>query len=235
MCGRYVTPDEAALERYWTIDRRSGNPLRERFNVAPTTIVPILFRAEDGALELSQARWGLIPSWWKQAKLPTATINARSEEAATKPMWRQSYRHARCLMPARGWYEWLVRAAGGRGRPGKQPYFIHCPASPVIAFAGLMARWQAADGEDVLSCALLTRPAAPAIAAIHDRMPVVLARAGYEPWLAPGQSAEALSQLVAQARADFQGYPISTRVNDPRNDFPGLLEALSAMVEGDGD
>lgn len=235
MCGRYVTPDEAALERYWTIDRRSGNPLRERFNVAPTTIVPILFRAEDGALALSPARWGLIPSWWKQAKLPTATINARSEEVATKPMWRQSYRHARCLMPARGWYEWLVRAAGGRGRPGKQPYFIHCPASPVIAFAGLMARWQAPDGEDVLSCALLTRPAAPAIAAIHDRMPVVLAPAGYEPWLAPGQSAEALSQLVAQARADFQGYPISTRVNNPRNDFPELLEALSAMVEGDGD
>ena len=164
MCGRYATPDEAALERYWTIDRRSGNPLPERFNVAPSTLVPVLFRAEDGALELSAARWGLIPAWWTQAKLPSATINARSEEVAVKPMWRQSYRRSRCLMPARGWYEWRVRPGGesSGGRPGKQPYFIHATGSPVIAFAGLLAHWQAPDGAAVLSCALLTRAAAPA-------------------------------------------------------------------------
>ncbi len=236
MCGRYVTPDEAALERYWAIDRRSGDPLRERFNVAPSTPVPILFRAEDGALELIPARWGLIPGWWKQSKLPTATINARSEEVAVKPMWRQSYRRTRCLMPARGWYEWRVQTgAESRGRrPVKQPYFIHSTASPVIAFAGLMARWQAPDGEAVLSCALLTRPAAPVIADIHDRMPVVLSPGDYEAWLAADQRPEALTRLLAQARDDFRGYPVSTRVNDPRNDFSELLEDLSASVEGMG-
>lgn len=227
-------PDEAAVERYWTIDRRSGDPLRERFNVAPSTPVPILFRAEDGALELSPARWGLIPAWWKQDKLPTATINARSEEVAVKPMWRQSYRRARCLMPARGWYEWWARPAAERGgrRPRKQPYFIHSTGSPVIAFAGLMARWQTPDGRDVLSCALLTKPAASAIADIHDRMPVVLAPEAYEPWLAADQPPEVLSRLVAQARDDFRGYPISTRVNDPRNDDAELLQDVSASIEG---
>ena len=229
MCGRYATPDEAALERYWTIDRRSGNPLPERFNVAPSTLVPILFRAEDGALELSAARWGLIPAWWTQAKLPSATINARSEEVAVKPMWRQSYRRSRCLMPARGWYEWRALPGGesGGGGPGKQPCFIHATGSPVIAFAGLMARWQAPDGEAVLSCALLTRPAAPAIADIHDRMPVVLSPADHEEWLAAEQRPEVLGCLVTQAREDFRGYPVSTWVNDPRNDVPELLEDLS--------
>ncbi len=234
MCGRYVTPDEAALERYWTIDRRSGNPLRERFNVAPSSTVPILFRTEDGALELSPARWGLIPAWWKQAKLPGATINARSEEVAAKPMWRQSYRRTRCLMPARGWYEWRARTkaeSGGR-RPTKQPYFILSTASPVIAFAGLMARWQAPDGEAVLSCALLTRPAAAAIADIHDRMPVVLSPEDYEAWLAADQRPEVLTRLIARAREDFRGHTIGTRVNDPRHDDPELLEDLSPPVEG---
>src|SRR5450631_4205517 len=110
MCGRYVSPDEAAIERFWEINRRSNtDPFRRRFNVAPTTTVPIIRRAEDGAHELCEARWGLIPHWWKQEKPPALTFNARSEEAAVKPTWRNSYRHLRCLMPALGWYEWNER------------------------------------------------------------------------------------------------------------------------------
>jgi putative SOS response-associated peptidase YedK len=229
MCGRYVTPDEAALERFWNLDRRTWNPLRARFNVAPTTAVPIIRRADDGAHELCAARWGLVPHWWSKAKPPTLTFNARSEDAAVKPMWRHAYRHERCLMPARGWYEWRQRTSAGNGGPptGKQPYFIHCEASPVIAFAGLMAHWRGPDGQVVVSCALLSRAAAPSIAEIHDRMPVVLPPDAFEPWLAPELSAEDVGSLVAGARSDFLGYPVSTRVNDTRNDAPELLDAIS--------
>ena len=80
---------------------------------------------------------------------------------------------------------------------------------------------------NALSCALLTRPAAPAIADIHDRMPVVLSPADHEEWLAAEQRPEVLGCLVTQAREDFRGYPVSTWVNDPRNDVPELLEDLS--------
>lgn len=218
MCGRYVTPDEAALERFWTLDRRHWNPLRGSFNAAPTSIVPIVRRAADGASDLLPARWGLVPHWWSKAKLPTLTFNARSEEVADKPMWRDSYRRMRCLMPARGWYEWQARApapGAGKRRSPKQPYYVYSDASPVIAFAGLMAVWRTPDDQRLVSCAVLTRPAAPGLAHIHERMPVVLAPEAYAPWLAPETSVEELNRLVSEAREDFASRAVSASAAVP--------------------
>lgn len=126
MCGRDVSPDIAAIERQWHIGGQNNNPFRGRFNVLPTTQVPVIRCARDAdELELIDARWGLIPHWWSKPKLPTSTINARSEEAAGKPMWRFAYRQARWLIPAVGWYEWKpmerVEAATGELRTYKQP------------------------------------------------------------------------------------------------------------------
>ncbi|MEO8039152.1 MAG: SOS response-associated peptidase [Betaproteobacteria bacterium] len=229
MCGRYVPPDEAAMERFWRIDRRNwaGWP-GPRFNVAPTTIVPIIVEAQDGAYELAGARWGLIPSWWNKDVPPALTFNARSEEAARKPTWRNSIRATRCLMPARGWFEWNEHepARSESGRKVNQPYFIHSPDAEVIAFAGLWALWQRAGAAPVLSCALLSKQAAPAISGIHHRMPVVLAPTQYAAWLDPSASAEAVQGLIAAAREDFEGYRVSTRVNNTRNDSPDLLVPL---------
>ena len=99
MCGRYVHPDSAAVERAWHIGRHNSDPFERRYNVLPTSQVPMLRAAPgSGELELTSARWGFIPHWWKAGKAPQSTINARSEEAAAKPMWRHAYRHARCLI-----------------------------------------------------------------------------------------------------------------------------------------
>jgi putative SOS response-associated peptidase YedK len=219
VCGRYVTPDEAALERFWTLDRRNWNPFRGSFNVAPTSVVPIVRRAEDGAYELAAARWGLVPHWWSKAKLPSATFNARSEEVASKPMWRQSYLHRRCLMPALGWYEWQEREpepGAAKRRAPKQPYYIYSDATPVVAFAGLMAVWRASkDDEWLVSCALLTRPTAPVLAHIHDRMPVVLPPETFAAWLSAAASVEELDKLVRGAREDFSARPVSASATVP--------------------
>ncbi|WP_277352234.1 SOS response-associated peptidase [Pseudomonas multiresinivorans] len=95
------------MERYWHIGRgNSGRWIDRAYNVAPTSQVPMVLLNEAGEQEVVAARWGLIPFWWKKDKLPALTFNARSEEAATKPMWRDAIRHKRCLMPAAGWYEW---------------------------------------------------------------------------------------------------------------------------------
>jgi putative SOS response-associated peptidase YedK len=232
MCGRYVSPDEAAMERSWRISRRNGADwFAPRFNVAPSTRVPIIRQATGGGLELDAARWGLIPGWWKNDALPNLTFNARSEEAADKPTWRQGLRSMRCLMPAHGWYEWNEQepAVSESGRKGKQPYFISCPSSEVIAFAGLWSLWRGPtpDAAPVLSCALLSRAAAPSIAAIHHRMPVVLAPEQQAAWLDPASSPQTVAQLIASARVDFEGYPVSTRVGNTRNDGPELLERIT--------
>src|SRR2546421_738090 len=93
----------------------TGAPFPARFNVAPGSDVPLLLFQKNGFL-LKSAKWGLVPHWWKQEKPPRLSHNARLEEAAAKPMWRDALRGARGLMPARGWYEW---------RADKQPYYFH--------------------------------------------------------------------------------------------------------------
>ena len=214
-----------------TIGRWNWHWPAPRFNVAPTTKVPIVIKADDGVLEVHGARWGLIPHWWKKETLPSLTFNARSEEAAEKPTWRHSLRSMRCLMPARGWYEWneneLLR--NDAGRKVKQPYFISLPDSDVIAFAGLWAVWQGQDGAQVLSCALLSKAASPAIVHIHDRMPVVLKQEHFAAWLDPKTSGQDVQESLSDALSDFAGYPVSSKVNNTRNDFPELLEPLAPI------
>lgn len=132
----------------------------------------------------------------------------------------------RCLMPVRGWYEWkedeLVR--NDAGRKVKQPYFITAPDSEVIVFAGLWALWKGSDGTEALSCALMSKTAAPSIAQIHDRMPIVLKPEHYDAWVDPNTSATAVQEIISDALADFVAYPVNTKVNNARNDFPELLD-----------
>ena len=212
MCGRYVSPEQASIERAWQVRRSSGLGFPRRFNVQPTTDVPMLMLDADG-LSLAAARWGLIPHWWKQDKPPTFTINARLEEAAGKPMWRDPMRRTRCLLPAEGWYEWQELAGG------KQPHFFAREDRKPFCFAGLLSTW---NGK--LSCALLTKAAEGPVAEVHDRMPVVLPDQAHSGWLDPAlQDATAFARAHALAR-EFTHHAVSKRVNHARNEGPQLIE-----------
>lgn len=222
MCGRYVSPEQASIERAWQVRRSSGMPFQRRYNVLPTTLVPILRHvASLGSLELTEARWGLIPGWWKQAKAPTSTINARSEEAAGKPMWRDPYRNARCLIPALGWYEWReakrTDPETGEVRTYKQPYYLRVDQKAPVAFAGLMAMWTPAGGEPQLTCAILTRAPSPSAAEVHDRMPVVLRKDVQEDWLDPAlKDAAKVAAIIKDGAVDeVVHHPVRTLVNKP--------------------
>lgn len=236
MCGRYVSPEQAAIERAWHIGRHNSNPFRRRYNVLPTTDVPILRRARDAdELELTTARWGLIPHWWSKPKLPTSTINARSEEAARKPMWRFPYREARCLIPAVGWYEWrpLERTdpETGEVRAYKQPYYLRVDREAPVCFAGLMSTWTH-DGTPRLTCAILTRAPSPSAAVVHDRMPVILRDEAHGQWLDPAVTdAATVAGLIASMAIDeVKHYPVSTRLNSARTDDEGLTAPIEEPI-----
>lgn len=235
MCGRFVLADEDSLGEYWTINRNFCRGwFKPRFNVPPTSQVPILIRAADGARELRPARWGLIPRWWQKDTPPTMTFNARSEDAARKPTWRDSFRSQRCLLPARGWYEWNVaeKVPGKSGHAVKQPYFLFCTTDKIIAFAGLWSVWEQPGADPVISCGILTRAAAPGIAFLHPRMPVVLKPGNQDAWLDSATPAADLPGLLADSREDFAAYPVSTRVNNIRNDDLGLMEKSEPPRQG---
>jgi len=233
MCGRYVPAPEAAIEREWQI--KGGIPeFPPRWNVAPGAIVPLLRLDQAGELEVVPARWGLIPHWWKDAKPPHSCFNARIEEAAVKPMWRDAIRRTRCLVPADGWYEWRKREMPAEGRRAailKQPYYIHREDGAPVAFAGLAAAWRPAAGGDwVLSCSILTLPAAGRLAELHERMPAALPRAAQAAWLSPElKDGGAAAELARSAVTDegLEHYAVSTRVNSALAEGPELLEPVT--------
>ena len=230
MCGRYVSPDEAAIEREWHIGRGNNTPFRTRFNTSPTTRVPLLLAREDGRLDLQLARWGLAPHWWKDSKPPRLTFNARSEEAASKPMWRYPASRARCLVPALGWYEWQeierVNTATGEIEKIKQPHFIYLANSQPFAFAGLVSEWRPEGQEAQLTCAILTQDAVGPAAEVHTRMPVVLSKDAESDWLDATltDAKQAIASARERAVTEFEHFAVSTRVNNARNEGAELIE-----------
>ena len=230
MCGRYVTPTQAEMERYWALtNERTRNPLGQLFNVSPTATVPTL-RFQSGRLELVAARWGFIPVWWKAAKPPRNTFNARSEEAATKPMWRYPASKGRCLVPAMGWYEWKevdrIDPATGEVTKAKQPYFIRLTDRGPIAFAGLLSRRNVEGDESEFTCTILTRDAIGPVSEIHSRMPIGLPKDAEAAWLDPGMTDAAIAIEFARefAVTDFVHHPVDSRVNNARNEGANLIE-----------
>jgi putative SOS response-associated peptidase YedK len=232
MCGRFATPNGAAMQSVWQIGDADWDAWLEHYNVAPTQTVPMIIHSREHHLRLTPARWGLIPSWWKKDAPPSLTFNARSEEAAEKPTWRTSLRSMRCLMPAIGWYEWNEneQTCSSSDRKVNQPYFIHCPTEPVIAIAGLWSIWKSPQGDDVVSCALMTREAAPSIEAIHHRMPVILAPEHFDAWLSAETPPDQVQALIHESRSDFLGHRVSTRVNTTRHDDADLLAEIPAPI-----
>jgi len=228
MCGRYVTPDkEAVLLRWPKIRCDVQTTWQPGTNVAPTRTVPILIQAPDGGLAVQAARWGFIPPWWSKPKPPGLTFNARVEEAATKPMWCDGFRGQRCLLPARGWYEWnnAERILDPAGRDTGQPYFIYQPAEPIMVIAGLWSV-RADTGQPSYTSAMLTRAAVPDIAFIHPRMPVVLPMESIAEWLDPATPATRVNEILAMPGAGFAAHPVSPRVNQVRNEGADLMQKV---------
>jgi putative SOS response-associated peptidase YedK len=234
MCGRYVSPDQSAIERAWRLRRMNPLAFVRRFNVAPTDPVPLL-ALEDGELTLHSARWGLIPGWWREEKPPRLSFNARVEESAKKPMWRDAMRFGRCLVPAEGWYEWCtheqVDPATGEVVKTKQPHYIRRRDARLTCFAGLAVRRQ--NAEPALTCAILTAPSDGPIATLHDRMPISLAEEAQQAWLDPSmKDAERASALAREGARpeELVHYPVRKLVNSTRNDGPELIEPLQSSA-----
>ncbi len=238
MCGRYVSPEEAAVERAWHIGRRNwktpfGKP---RYNVAPTMRVIMLRRdAASPEIELARARWGFVPYWWKEAKPPLGRFNAKVEAAGANGMWREALSRARCLLPALGWYEWReeerIDKATGEVVKVNQPYYITRGDRRLICFAGLMSRWkEPGESEPTLTCAVLTRPGAGRAGEIHGRMPVVLPDEVHARWLDPAQTdpARAAALIEEHAQTDFELVRVGRGINRTEEDSEKLIEPLEA-------
>lgn len=220
MCGRYAffSPAEAVRRVFGVED---VPPLEARYNVAPTQPVPVVREREPGRREVAMLHWGLVPSWAKEKSIGNRMINARSETLAEKPAYRRAFRDRRCLVLADGWYEWQVTPSG------KQPWFTCGRDRQPLGLAGLWETWRdPGSGEVLESCTIVTRDAPGSLGEIHHRMPAVIPAARASAWLDPAQREPAtLSGWLGEAAAsDFESWPVSRAVNDPRHQGPELAE-----------
>lgn len=226
MCGRYTLI--SAPEAIRALFRYAEQPnFPARYNIAPTQPIAIV-RLAEGKRQLALVRWGLLPSWVKDPRNFALLINARGESLLDKPAFRNAMRRRRCLIPADGFYEW--KRAGG----GKQPYYIHPADGGPMAFAGLWETWTGPNGEEMETAAIVTTSANRTLAAIHDRMPVIVPPDAFDFWLdCRNVDAETAAALIAPAREGLlEVHPVSTAVNRTANDSPALIDlAVEQAVE----
>lgn len=218
MCGRYLLTAPPEAVRSW-FDYGEAEDFPPRFNIAPSQ--PILLVCMIGDRRSARlARWGLMPSWARDPSRIGLLFNARSETAAERPAFRGAMRHRRCLVPASGFYEWR-RGAGGR----KEPFLVRRADGGLLAFAGLWETWSDPRGGEIDTAAILTGAAVGRVAAIHERMPLMVARDAFDGWLDHTVTpARALERLRLVADAELEIVPVSDRVNAARFDDPSLVE-----------
>jgi putative SOS response-associated peptidase YedK len=222
MCGRFAlfSPAETIAEQF---DLAAPPPLAARYNIAPTQPVLAIRAGGNGQPQAAFFQWGLIPAWDKELRMAGKLINARSETAAEKPSFRAALRYRRCIIPADGFYEW--QKVNGR----KQPHFIGRRDERPLAIAAIWEHWQGADGSEFETCALLTTSANALMRPLHERMPVLLEPEDYGLWLDTAvQKSDQIQHLLRPYPADLmRAYPVSTHVNNARNDDPRCIEAAS--------
>lgn len=203
--------------------------LGPRYNVAPTQPISVIVQRDDGRF-LELHRWGLVPSWAKNAAAGNRMINARAETAASSPAFRTSFLRRRCIIPADGFYEWQ------RDGRRKQPFLIHAADDRPLAFAGLWAPWRdPSTGNWLLSAAVVTTTANGVVGQIHDRMPAILEPDAWRLWTDPEvRDIGLLSSLLGPAPDELLSLrQVSPLVNNANNEGPGLLgPAESVPTDG---
>jgi putative SOS response-associated peptidase YedK len=228
MCGRYTQNaelSEVALE----LNVQRLELMREwqpKLNIAPAygagSEQPFVLRGKDDRRVLRLGRWWFIPHFWqKPLKELPAAFNARAEDLASKPYWREALSGRRCLVPATGWREFT----GPRGK--KQPFQFEL-SRKLFAFAGLWSRWRSPEGEWIDSYAIITTAPNVAAAEIHDRMPLVLPKELEDAWLDPDVDP---MEVLAAARARSEAlvldvYPVDPIGNDARVEDPRVVERI---------
>lgn len=219
MCGRAYstyTDEELFLRYLFRKPPPGGLPgLKPNYNLSPTQQAPVL-RKEGQTRLIERARWGLIPFWAKDAQQASkySLINAKGEEIETKRSYREAFLHRRCIVPVSGFYEWKREDSGP-----KRPFAISHASEPILSLAGV---WE--NG----SFSIITTEANSFMAAIHDRMPVILERKDEKAWLDPSLSDPLkLKAFLKPCPSDWlKAHEVSPLVNSPKNNRPELLTPI---------
>jgi len=224
MCGRFtVTADDDAIRTEFGLYEVPFD-YRPRYNVAP--MQDVLGIVHDGQRpRAGWMRWGLVPSWSEDPAMGARMINARSETIDQRAAFSEAFARRRCLIVSDGFYEWRSHGSG------KVPMRIRLKGNRLFAFAGLWERWSRGEGAPLITCTILTTTPSPAIASIHDRMPVILKPGDRDLWLDRDADGETLKSLLQPfADDELEAYSVAPLVNHVENDSPECIEPAQPPV-----
>ncbi len=173
MCGRYeLTTRFAQLPSLLKKDFPKGFELKysPQQLIRPTD--PVLVLKNEGKISTSLMLWGFISEWAKDPfdKERIRPFNARAETVGEKKLFRGSWRHKRCLLPASGFFE--------------KGYRISKKDETSFWFGGIWNKWMSPDGSELESCCVLTTQPNELVKPLHHRMPVVIPNGLEEEWTA---------------------------------------------------
>jgi putative SOS response-associated peptidase YedK len=229
MCGRFSSTTQLSF----LLEQFRAEPMgveghRPSWNVAPASDILVVIASSDGARQLRELRWGLVPRWAKDPDAKNRMINLRAETVREKKSWKSSLAKKRCIIPIDGFYEWQDQGKGRR----KQPFYITARDGQPLALAGLWATWRdpagGDDAEELWTCTILTTEANQLMGSVHHRMPVILPPDTWDAWLDPENTdVERLSALLVPAPEEMLAlWPVDPAVGNPRNNRPELQEPL---------
>jgi putative SOS response-associated peptidase YedK len=209
MCGRFslFTPEQQILERFGV---STSEPLIPRYNIAPTQNIAVI--TQEQSKQVTFLKWGLTPSWSSESR---NEINARAESVAEKKSFQTSFLRQRCLVVADGFYEWK----------DKQPYRFTLQEG-LFVMAGIYAVWQGVAG-----VAIITTQANEFVKKVHTRMPVILQREDEALWLSEETSVMDLHELLVPSTQVLLAKPVSTKLNNARNEGKELLTRKQQGME----
>ncbi len=194
MCCRYYMEESPEIRPYVEAARRSpllekmvahlARPLIASGEVRPTNIVPVIAPSRKKEPAVYPMVWGFTG---KLAPL----VNARSETAAGKPTFRESWEKRRCVIPASWYFEWEHQISpDGTQRTGDK-YMIQPLGAKTLFLAGLY-RMETQGDLTYPVFTVLTKEPTEALRLLHDRMPVILPRSEIAAWIDPDGRPEAI-------------------------------------------
>jgi putative SOS response-associated peptidase YedK len=203
MCGRFAldtSPNKLAEHFHLA----SEVEFHSSWNIAPSTKICSITADDKGSRNLRLMKWGLIPSWAKDASIGNKLTNARGETVAEKPSFRSAFKARRCIIPASGFYEWKTEGKV------KQPFYMSFKSGDPMAFAGIWETWGDAE-----TCCIITTSPNALMEPIHDRMPVILDIDQWEEWLSPKnkQVDTLLPKIRPHDSEPMQTWPVSRELN----------------------
>ena len=227
MCGRFSQQRPASELAETFAAEPLADDLGARYNVAPTDEALVVVQREERRA-ITAYRWGLIPHWADSAKVGSRMFNARAETLTASPAFRDAFRRKRCLVPVDAFYEW--QRIGAR----RQPFSIARADSRPLVLAGLWSGWRDPVADRVVrTFTIVTSEPNEQMAALHDRMPVIVPEEAWSLWLDPEleDPGELVGLLTPTDDVALRIRAVSPLVNNVRNDGPELVEPLDLVAE----